>query len=274
MTSGLNAQSAVWGTTSSPTTSITASTMCTSSANKIYFKGLGAPGATVTLSAFWERDIRPYAQYFIDKSINSSTIKGYDNSAKPTLTDSQIESLKSQDYDYVFSENRVDILTNKGFMFVTNPSEQVLLVNDEVVLHCDVQINDETSFDADGFPSGGDGTLYLWNGSGIKNMTFIGNSKYIRGLYIDDGSTSRAASLFGDNIGSVKNVNFDNFYINCAGQSAAIAGSCDTLVTCIVTNSQIYGNKCARSSRACRICCSVTSLIVSDPTALPAGHPV
>lgn len=63
VTSGLNASTAKWGTTSSPSTAISSSsTLCVNGTNAVYFKNINAASTAVTLTANW--------------SINSYTVGG------------------------------------------------------------------------------------------------------------------------------------------------------------------------------------------------------
>ncbi len=55
VTSGLNTTTAKWGTTSSPSTSLTSSsTKCVNGTSDVYFKDLGSANGTVTLTANWQ----------------------------------------------------------------------------------------------------------------------------------------------------------------------------------------------------------------------------
>ncbi|MCQ2342893.1 MAG: InlB B-repeat-containing protein, partial [Paludibacteraceae bacterium] len=54
VTSGLNTSTAKWGTSSSPSTSLTISTKCVNGTNDVYFKDLGSANTSVTLTANWE----------------------------------------------------------------------------------------------------------------------------------------------------------------------------------------------------------------------------
>ena len=162
-----------------------------------------------------------------------------------TDLDIKEETITEEDYTGAGSQaNPYVIHSMRGFLWLTNLSKsKINLYKRYVMIDCDIVLNEET-FDENGNPSGGDGTIYEWTPIPDCDRPYLeGGNNTIYGLYINKPTTNNLA-LFSSGLLEFNNVSFENVYINGNESVATVTTSYLTRCNNIkLSNGNLYGNK-------------------------------
>ncbi len=123
--------------------------------------------------------------------------------------------------------------------FVVNSTEDFLFLSKSglswryMKLNCDVVLNDET-FDENGNPIGGDGTVYCWTTANTIYAYYIDGCGFkISGGYLNEPAQSYV-SLFGRSLQTVENLIIDNVFICGSTYVYGIAMYTNEIINCEV----------------------------------------
>jgi hypothetical protein len=142
-------------------------------------------------------EYKSYDDYFIDLDIR-----------KETITTDDLKGTGSESDPYIVGSTR-------GFLYLINYSISKLPMEARYIhLNSDIILNDE-SFDENGKPSGGDGTVYDWVPIFDRgwHCKIYGNQHTIKGMYCVQ--TKYSGGLFHQvTIDIVDGLNFENVYVD------------------------------------------------------------
>ena len=127
-------------------------------------------------------------------------------------------------------------------MYISNNTISGVSLNDKYLeLACDIYLNDET-FDENGNPLGGDGTVYSWEpmltGNGIR---INGNGFSIKGLFCDNTDKNYVGLFERISAEEVANLEFDNVFLKGRWYVHAICYDAKRVTNCSINSGKLIG---------------------------------